>query len=173
MPKSIAEGREKVTVLAEEPEDLASDGSSTIAATVLNAGQDASCNLARNGHRMSASASDTVADPALCDEGNSQVLGASNYEWTWVPFRYFDADTGLPDTDEDWLFDMVAAKGQTVVAAQRRNGNHYDADWVEGERGYLWIGRNDNPQDPTDTGGYQKATVPFSEIRRVPFTVGA
>lgn len=171
MPKSIAEGREKVTVLSERPEGLTASGG-TIPASVLNAGQDASCNLARNGHRMSATASDTVSDPAVCDEGNKNVLGASNYEWTWVPFRYFDAETGLPDPTEDWLFDLVRTKGATVVAAQRKNGNMHDADWTEGEEGYLWVGRNDNPQDPTDTGGYQKATVPFSEIERIPFTVG-
>lgn len=169
MPRSIAEGREKVTVLAADPE-LPSTGA-TIPATTLNAGKDASCNLARNGHRMSAAASDTVSDPAVCDEGNMNVLGASNYEWTWAPFRYFDAVTGLPDNTEDWLFDLVAEKGATVIAAQRRNGNRSDADWKDGEKGYLWIGVNDNYTDPTDTGGYQKANVTFTSVQRIPFTV--
>lgn len=172
MPKSIAEGREKVTVLDEAPE-LPTDGSGTIPAATLNAGQDASCNLARNGHRMSATASDTVSDPAVCDEGNKSVLGASNYEWTWVPFRYFDADTGQPESTEDWLFDLVRDKGATVVAAQRKSGKRSDEDWASGDEGYLWIGVNDNPQDPTDTGGYQKVNVPFSDIQRIPFTVGS
>lgn len=171
MPRSVAEGREKISVLATDPELPSSGG--TISATVLNGGQDASCNLARNGHRMSAAASDTVSDPAVCDEGNTSVLGASNYEWTWAPFRYFDADTGLPDPTEDWLFDLVRDKGATVIAAQRRNGNPSDTDWVEGEEGYLWVGVNDNATDPTDTGGYQKVNVIFTSIKRYPFTVTA
>lgn len=170
MPKSIAEGREKVTVLSQEP-SLPSTGG-LISASVLNGGQDASCNLARAGHRMSAAASDTISDPAVCDEGNKSVLGASNYEWTWSPFRYFDALTGIADPSEDWLFDLVETKGATVIAAQRRNGNRSDAAWKDGEKGFLWVGVNDNPQDPTDTGGYQKATVVFADIKRIPFTVG-
>lgn len=171
MPRSIAEGRIKVTVLAADPE-LPSDGSGFIDAATLNGGQDAQCNLARNGTRMSAAASDTINDPRLCDEGNANVLGASNYEWSWVVFRYYDESGDVDDTD-DWLFDAVAEKGATIVAARRQNGKPHDEAWTDGEVGYLWIGVNDNPQEPTDLGGYQKVTVPFSDIRRVKFTVGS
>lgn len=169
MPRSIADARKRLTILDAPPADLPSTGA-TISDTVLNAGEDASCNVAKSDFRMSATASETINDPRLCDEGNASVLGASNYEASWSVYRYFDED-GAVDPSEDWLFDLVRIKGTTITAALRENGKLFDQPWVEGDEGELWVLKNDNPQRPTDTGGYQKRTVPFTVERVVPFTV--
>ena len=112
---------------------------------------------------MSATASESINDPRLCDEGNTTVLGASNYEANWSIFRYFDED-GAVDPAEDWLFDLVRVKNSTVVAALRENGRTYDKEWTAGEEGELWVMKNDNPQRPTDTGGYIRRVVPFTVL---------
>ena len=170
MPRSIADARKKVSILLDGvPADLPTTGA-VIPAALLNS-DDATCNIAKNDFRMSATASESINDPRLCDEGNASVLGASNYEASWSIFRYFDED-GQVDPDEDWLFDLVRAKGATVVAALRENGRMYDQEWQEGEEGELWVMKNDNPQRPTDTGGYIKRVTPFAVERVVPFTVG-
>ena len=90
MPKTIAEERIKVVALDTPPNNPAAP---TVAE--LTAGTDISCKVLFSDFRLSAVASDTVNEPALCEGGNSAVPGKSNYEGSLTVFRFFD-DTGKP-----------------------------------------------------------------------------
>ena len=63
MPKSKAEGREKWILLSTPPADPAA-----VTLAEASAGIDASCAISSADSRISAAASATFSDPAICDE---------------------------------------------------------------------------------------------------------
>lgn len=167
MPKSLADGKIKLTLLTEPPADPANP-----TATELNAGIDIQCNILKSDFRLSATASDTVADTELCADGNAVVFGASNYEGTMTVFRYFD-ETGAVDPAADTAFAAAREKGTPLHLAMRENGRKHDVDWTSAEEGEYWHVISDEPQMPSDRGGYIKRTIPLGPQRKVPFTVAA
>ena len=162
MPKSLADGKIKLTLLATEP----STDLDALTPTELNGGEDIQCNILKSDFRLSATASDTVADTELCSDGNAVVFGASNYEGNMTVFRYFD-ETGAVDPAEDTAFAAAKEKGTHLYLVMRENGKDHDDAWATGDEYEYWHVITDEPQQPSDRGGYIKRTIPLGPQQKV------
>lgn len=154
--KTLADGREKWTVLTTKPA-----APTALKLADLTAGIDASCQIAKNGSRISATASDTVSDPALCSDTNAQAFGASNYEGSIAPFRLLDPVTGAYATADNTVMEAVALKGTTLWIAVRE-GPKATTAWAVGDDYELYEVLTDNPQRPSEAGTYIKRNVPLA-----------
>lgn len=157
MPKSLADGHTKLTLLTTKPANPAAP-----TATELNAGIDASCDILASDFTWSAADSDKVAEKALCDTSNKNALGASNYTAGMTVFRQFDAATGAVDVAADDVFQAVRTKGTTLWGYVRKNGKLATQAWAAGDE--IPIGLEvvtDTPQAPSDSGGYIKNRIPL------------
>lgn len=154
MPKSLAEGRKKVSLLAEKP---AIPGNPT--EVELNAGIDASCRILSSDYMLGATDSDRIPEKELCKEGNANAIGASNYQASMTPFRYWDDTTDAADVDEDEVYQALKEKGTRFYVYERDTSKKSMEPWAVGDEveGYEII--TDNPQKPSDMGGYQKRVV--------------
>lgn len=157
MPKSLADGHSKLTILTTEPANPAAP-----TAAELNAGIDFSCAVLASDFNWSAGDSDKVNEKALCTTNNANAIGASNFSAGITLFRYFDEVTGAVDLTEDAAFQAVKAKGTTVWGYLRENGKLATADWATGDEIVLGLEvLTDNPQRPQNAGGYVKRRVPL------------
>lgn len=165
MPKSLADGHIKFTLLTTEPEDPAAP-----TVTELNAGIDASCNILASDFTWGATDSDKIAERALCDLSNKNAIGAGNFQAGITPFRYFTSVTGAPDPIEDAVFEAVKVKGTEVWGYARKTGKVSTAPWAEDDE--IYLGQKvltDEPQPPSDAGGYIKMRVPMEPQESWPF----
>lgn len=160
MPRSLADGHKKVAVLTEEPVNPASP---TVAE--LNAGiggaAGAGCRILLSDWTFGPTDSETFNDRAVCEDGNAENFGASNYQAGMTPFRYFDED-GIPDPTEDALFQATKTKGTRLWIYERETGQDESEAWTADDE--IWFGAEvltDNPQRPSDTGGYIKRRSPM------------
>ena len=154
MPKTIAEERIKLTALTTKPaEPLAPTPAE------LNAGVELSCKVLFSDFRLSPTASDTVNEPALCENGNSTAPGKSNYEGNITVFRFLD-DDGKPVVAEDDGWELVKEKG-TELFLYKRIGPKFSQAWAAADKAEYFHALTDLPQDPTDLTGYIKKTVPL------------
>lgn len=158
MPKSLADGRIRFRILTTEPADP-----NAITVTEVNAGIIAECKVLKSDFRLSATGSDTIADTELCSEGNAQAWGASNYEGSMTPFRYLD-ETGDPVVLEDAVWAAVKEKG-TQFWAVVSEGKPHSTNFEVGDEYDAYEVLTDNPQKPTDRGGYIKRVVPLGVQR--------
>lgn len=156
MPRSLADGHIKFTILTAAPAIPA-----TPTAAELNAGIDAECNIMSSDFQWTATDSDKVAEKALCVVNNANALGPSNFAAGFTVFRYFNSGTGAPDATEDAVFAALDTKGTEVWGYARNSGKLSTVDWATGDIIYLG-GRflTDEPQLPSDRGGYIKFRVP-------------
>ena len=170
MAKTKAEGKEKWLFGATRPADPEAP-----TMTELGAFVDGSCAIASSDSRISAAASATFSDPAVCDEIAVQVLGQSNYEGTVAAFRFWTED-GASDAGSDLevadnVYQMLKEKG-TVLYIAIRETNKSSRDPVEsGDEGDLYEVETDNPQRPSSREGYQKRIIPLSIRNHWRFTV--
>mgnify|MGYP003557025868 FL=1 len=153
MPKSLADGKIRFRILTTMPANI-----DAIEVGEVNAGIIAECKVLKSDFRLSATGSDTIADTELCSEGNSQAWGASNYEGSMTPFRYLDED-GDPVVLEDAVWEAVKEKG-TEFCAVISEGKPHSTPFVVGDEYDAYIVLTDNPQKPTDRGGYIKRVAP-------------
>ena len=163
MPKSLADGKIKLTLFTAPLEDFD--------AAALNTGVDIECNILKSDFRLSATTSETVDDTELCADGNAVVFGASNYEGNMTVFRYFKSD-GSVDAAADTLWAAAKEKGSHLYLAMRENGRDHEAEWINGDEGEYWHVITDEPQMPSDRGGYIKRTIPLGPQSKTPFVVG-
>lgn len=155
MPKSLADGHLKFTILTEKPADP-----NAVTATILNAGIDASCSVLASDFTFSPADSDKVNEKALCTTNNANAIGADNFQAGATLFRYFD-ETGAADLLEDEAYQALKEKGTTVWGFLREDGKLSTADWADGDE-YLWMELlTDRPQRPSNAGGYIKRRVPM------------
>ena len=155
MPKTIAEERIKVVALTTKPANIHAPKISELAA-----GKDLSCKILFSDFRLSPTASDTVNEPALCEPGNSAVPTKSNFEGSLTVFRFLDPATGLAVSAEDEAWDLLKAKG-TELWLYVRIGLKYNAAFAAGQDVELYHALTDEPQAPSDLGGYIKKVVPL------------
>lgn len=156
MPKSLADGHLKFTILTSKPADL-----EAVTASVLNAGIDASCAVLASDFTFSAADSDKVNEKALCTTNNANAIGADNFQAGATVFREFDADTGAVDEAADEVFQALKEKGTTVWGFLREDGKLSSAAWAAGDE-YIWMELlTDRPQRPQNAGGYIKRRVPM------------
>jgi hypothetical protein len=168
MPRSLADGRTKFTILTTKPTNVA-------APTIieLNAGIDASCNILGSDFTFGAGDSDKVAEKALCTINNANSLGAGNYTAGITVFRYYTG-TGAADATADTVFAAVKVKGTTLYCYARRTGKLSTAAWAATDE--IFLGAEvltDEPQPPGDLGGYIKYRVPMEVQAAYPFIAAA
>lgn len=156
MPKSLADGRIKFSILTTKP---ANPAAPTVAE--LNAGIDASCRILHSDFTWGATGSETVAEKELCKKGNFNALGASNYEGGISPFRYFNSSTGAPDPTEDAVFAATKTKGTKLWCYAREIGKDATAAWAAGDEIYLGGEVDTDSPQRIDTAGYIKRRVPL------------
>ncbi|GAB2762091.1 phage tail tube protein [Nocardioides pakistanensis] len=169
MPKSLADGHTKITFLTTEP---ANPAAPTVAE--LEAGIDASCNILASDFTWSAADSDKVNEKALCTTNNANAIGASNFTAGVTAFRYFDATTGAVDTAEDTLFAALKTKGTELWGYARKTGKESTDAWEASDEIYLGMKViTDEPQAPSDQGGYIKFRVPMEPQEGYPFITAA
>lgn len=167
MPRSLAAGHTKFTVLTTSPVNPAAP---TI--TELNAGIDVSCVVMASDFTWGATDSDKVGEAALCVTNNAQAIGNSNYNAGFTLFRYF-ADGVTPD-DLDDAFQAMKVKGATLYGYARRTEKLSTAAWVAADEIYLGAEfNNDEPQPPSDLGGYIKWRVPAEIQTAYPWIAAA
>jgi hypothetical protein len=156
MPRSLADGKTKFTLLTTKPADPENP-----TVTELNAGLHFEKNVLASDFLWGATDSDKVAEKALETENNANALGASNFQAGFTVFRYFDATTGAPDPTEDAKFAAVRAKGTELWGYSRKTGKKAGLPWGDDDEIYLGAYIvTDEPQPPSDLGGYIKYRVP-------------
>jgi len=169
MPKSLADGKTKFTILVAAPVNPAAP---TI--TELNAGIQAAANILASDFTWGATDSDTVGERSLADKNNVNAFSASNYNAGITVFRYFDATTGAVATSEDTTFAAVKVKGTELWCYARKNGKDATVAWAAADEIYLG-GKVilDEPQPPSDLGGYIKYRAPMQMQQAWPFIAAA
>lgn len=156
MPKSLADGRVKVSALSTKP---ANPFAPTVAE--LGAGVDISCRILSSDYLLGSTDSDKIPEKELCKEGNANAIGASNYQAAVTPFRYFDETTKRAHATEDEVYQLLKAKGTTLYLYERNTAKKSTDAWAVGDEvdGFEIV--TDNPQKPSDMGGYIKRRVPM------------
>lgn len=164
MPRTLADGKTKFTILTTAPADPAAP-----TVTELEAGIDVSCHILSSDFTWGATDSDKVAEKALCDVGNANAIGASNFQAGVTMWRYFDASGGFDET-EDAGFEALKTKGTTLYGYARRTDKGAREAWATGDE--IFLGAEvvtDEPQPPSDLSGYIKWRVPMEVQRGYPF----
>jgi hypothetical protein len=156
MPKSLADGTIKLAILSSKP-------ANPLAPTVseLNAGIDASCRILSSDYLLGATDSDKIAEKELCKAGNSNALGPSNYQAALTPFRYWNTTTDASDVVEDTVYQALRSKGATLYLYERQTSKLSTEAWANGDEVSGFEVVTDNPQKPSETGGYIKRRVPM------------
>lgn len=155
MPKTLAEGRTKLSFLAAKPTNPAA-----MTVAQANAGIDFSCAVLASDYRLSPTDSDRIDGmKALCDEGNVRAMGSSNYEAGMSFFRFLTTG-GASDTPNDTAFTTFTGKGVTGYFAERVGKKSTDP-WAAGDLYDLYEVVADNPQKPQDQAGYIRFRQPF------------
>jgi len=159
MARVLADGKTKFTILTTKPADPANP-----TATELNAGIDASCNVLASDFNWSAADSDKIAEKALCDVGNSNAIGASNYTTGVTLWRYYATAGGI-DATADAGFAALKEKGTTVWAYARESDKDSTEPWAASDEIYLG-GEviTDTPQR-LDGTGFIKRRIPLEAQR--------
>lgn len=161
MPLTLQDGRRKLVAFTT---DITDDADPTaLSVDDLPPGVEIQCKILKSDFRLSPVASDTVADTPLCSTGNAVVFGASNYEGNVTPFVYFDEHGDLEVAEND-VYEIFAEKGAHVWILDRI-GKPESEPLAAGDPYRLWHVITDEPQDPTDAGGYIKHPTPLGVQR--------
>lgn len=169
--RSLADGRTKFTCLVDEPADPADP---TILELNATTAIQADANVLASDFNWGATDSDTVAERPLRQKNNQNALAASNYNVGITVFRYFDETTGAPDPTADTLFTAVKLKGTNLWCYARRTGKDAEDPWAADDE--IFLGGHvitDEPQPPSDLGGYTKFRVPMQMQTAWPFIAAA
>ena len=160
MPKSLADGRVKLSIMSVKPAD-------PLAPTVteLAAGIDAAMRILSSDFALGPTASDTVDEKPIGQEGNVKVLTTSNYEGNLTPFRYFDgtgkAETGTGGEVGDAVFQALKVKGSRVWIAKRFTSKKSTDAWAANDEVEVYEVVSDNSSDG-EASGYIKKRCPIS-----------
>lgn len=129
--KVAADGKKKFTLLLTKP------AARIPTAVELNAGQDISCAVLDSDANFTNTASDRFNEKASCQKGNSQALGASNYDTALTFLREY-LDAGGPDaTGDDLGYQSIKTKGTTVWIYLRETDKDSTEEWAGGDEIHL------------------------------------
>lgn len=158
----LADGKTKLALLTTEP---ANPDAPT--AAELTAGIDLSCKVVASDFMFGPTDSETVSEPALCDEGNAEALGRSNYQAGITLWREY-LEAGGIDPAEDAAFDALKVKGATFWLYARMTDKKSSEPWLAADEIYFGAEvTNDTPQMQTE--GWIKAKVPMKVQKGYPF----
>lgn len=127
--KVAADGKKKFTLLTAAP--AAATGIPTV--TELNAGDDISCAVLDSDANWTSTASDRFNEKAACQKGNSQALGASNYDTALTFLREYLEAGGADATAGDLGYQAVRVKGTTVWIYLRESDKDSTEAWASGD----------------------------------------
>lgn len=167
MPRVLADGRTKFTILTASPADPAAP-----TASELNAGIDLSSKVLFEGFTWTPADSDKVAEAALDDIANSNSLGRDNLNLGFTLWRYYLSGGGV-DTAADAAFTALKVKGTTLWGYVRKSDKLASVAWATGDE--IMLGAEfivDTPQDG-GSGGFLKVKIPCEPQSGYPnITVG-
>lgn len=127
--KVAADGKKKFTLMTTAP--AAASGIPT--ATELNAGKDISCAVLDSDANWTPTASDRFNEKPACTKGNSQALGASNYDLALTFLREFLEAGGADVTGDDSGYQAVRVKGTTSWIYLRESDKDSTEPWTTGD----------------------------------------
>lgn len=154
MPRSLADGHEKIIILLEEPVDPEAP---TLAE--LNAGIEASANILATDWTFGATDSEKFSEPAVAEEQSANAFGRSNFQLAMTIFRQFDETTKNPDVTEDALFAALAVKGTEFWVYSRKTAKKSTEALAADDS--IRLGAKAITDEPQDmSGGYIKNRVP-------------
>jgi len=163
MARVLADGKTKFTILTTAPANPAAP-----TATELNAGIDLSCDILSSDFTWGATDSDKIAEKALCDEGNANAIGASNYAGGFTLWRKFLTAGGFDDANElGWA--AVKEKGATLFGYARQMDKDATAAWAAADEIYLGAEFITDTPQRTDGSGFVKYRVGVEIQRGYPF----
>ena len=167
MPRTLAAGKTKFTILTTAPADPTAP-----TATELNAGIDLSLKVLAADFNWTPTDSEKVNEQALGEDDTANAFGSSNYSLGFTLFRYY-LDAGGIDTSADAGFTAVKSKGTTLWGYIRKSDSAASDAWVAGDEfplgGEFTV---DSPQDPGQAG-WLKYRVPCEAQSMTQFgTVG-
>lgn len=151
--KVAADGKKKFTLLLAKP--AAASGIPT--AAELNAGKDISCAVLDSDANWTNTASDRFNEKPACIQGNSQALGAANYDTALTFLREYLGGGG-PDTAAlDSGYQAVKTRGTTVWIYMRETDKLSTANWAVGDEIHLG-GEviSDAPTRPNNDGNIKR-----------------
>lgn len=167
MPRSLADGHIRLAILNTQP---AIPERPTKAE--LDAGVDASCAILASDFQWGATTSERITgQEPLCAVNTQEGLGKSVFNATLTAFRYFDSSDEAETAGQDATFQLLKEKGATLWIYARNTSKLSTDDWETEDEIYLG-GEviTDEPQRPTDAGGYIRYTVPLLFQQAWPFT---
>lgn len=167
MPKSLADGHRKFTLLTTAPANPLLP-----TATELNAGIDASCQVLASDFSWGATDSDSVSEAALCEDANSATPGRSNWQAGVTFFRYFDTADKQAEVSEETGYQAAKAKGTTLYGYLRENGKKQAETWAADDEATFIEVVTDRPQNMDGTG-FIKRRVPMLTQRGADVVVAA
>ena len=158
-PRTYADLKRKLTVLTAPP----TEPLDALTVATLNGGMDASCRVAKDGTRLSATGSETVEDSAICEPNGASAPGRSNYEAVLNIYRFFsDTNKGQADEVGDALFQAAKVKGTPLYIVESQTAKDWDEPWEAGDEYSVFVVTTDNWQRPSDQhAGFIKVTVPL------------
>jgi hypothetical protein len=163
MARVLADGKTKFTIVTTKPVNPAAP-----TATELNAGIDLSCDILSSDFTWGATDSDKVAEKALCDEGNANAIGASNYAGGFTLWRKF-ATAGGFDAATELGWAAVNEKGTTLYGYARQMDKDATDAWAATDEIYLGAEFITDTPQRTDGSGFIKYRVPVEIQRGYPF----
>lgn len=152
MPRSLAIGAVKVTVLTTAP---ATPGVLSLATDLASPNaKDVSDNILKSSYNLGATGADKVNEPSLASTTNSSVPGMSNYNGDIEFFRYLDPD-GKSVPTEDVPFTLFTGKGIRVWIVERK-GPPASTALAVGDEVDIYEVLTDDPRPPKDYASYLK-----------------
>ena len=163
MARVLADGKTKFTILTTAPANPAAP-----TATELNAGVDLSCDILSSDFTFGATDSDRIAEKALCDEGNANAIGASNYSAGLTLWRKFATAGGFDEAGETgWA--ALKEKGTTLYAIARQTDKEATEAWAAADEIYLAAEFTTDTPQRTDGTGFIKYRIPTEVQTGYPF----
>lgn len=162
MPRSLATGKRKVTLLSTKPANLKAP---TVAE--LEDGIDASCRIVAGAFTLAPTASETVSEGSLCDTSIPEVFTTAKAEGSFTIFRYFNdgqAETALQDTEDgvgDSVYQALKTRGTRLWIATRFTDKKSTEAWEAGDEVSVFEVTTDYPR-AAEAEGYIKAEVTLS-----------
>jgi hypothetical protein len=126
----------------------------------LSAGHDISMSIQYEDYKFTPTASETISDRPLGAKSNSSVPGIGNFDASITPYRHFDKQ-GKASLTEDVTYQGLRVKGTSCYLYERQSPKSWEEPIEAGDVVTAVHALSDNPQKPSNLGGYQKAVIPL------------
>lgn len=157
-PRTLADQNRKIVVLVDPVEDLEKI---TLDELTDESVIEASCRTTQADTRFAPTDSETLSEPAVCEDAGAETFGASQYEGMMGLFRFFDEETpGQADPEGDILYEALRFKGTEIVVVERHVNKKWDEDFEAGDEIRAFRVETDNFVPATEQHvGYIKGTI--------------